>query len=103
MTPKEKEFVDYWTEKRKKWSWRKHSYHTFITVALPLSILIDLVNYFIIGDTEYDFFTFSHLGTFIFNLIIISVVIILGSGFANWNYNEGRYWSILRKNTNKLQ
>ncbi len=103
MTPKEKEFVDYWNEKRKKWSWKKHSYQTFVTAALPIAILIDTVNYFIIGDTAYDFFTFSHLLNFLLNLVILSVLVILGSGFANWNYNEGKYWSILRKNSNKLQ
>lgn len=103
MTPQEKQFVDYWTEKRKKWSWKKHTYQTFITIVLPIAILIDLVNYFIIGDTEYTFFTFTHLFTFLLNLLILSVLIIMGSGFTNWNYNEGKYWSILRKNANKLQ
>jgi len=103
MTPQEKKFVDYWTEKRKKWSWKRHTYQTFMTIVLPLAILIDLVNYFIIGDTEYTFFTFTHFFIFLLNLIILSILIILGSGFVNWNYNEGKYWSILRKNTNKLQ
>jgi len=103
MTPKEKLFVDYWTEKRKNWSWKKHSSKTFLTIVLPLAVLIDFVNFFIIGDTEYTFFTFSHLFTILFNTFLLSVVIILGSGFTNWNYNEGKYWSILRKNANKLQ
>ena len=103
MTPQEKNFIAYWTEKRKKWSWKKHTYQTFMTVVLPLSLLIDLVNYFIIGDTQYSFFTFAHFFTFLLNLIILSVIIILGSGFVNWNYNEGKYWNILRRNSNKLQ
>lgn len=103
MTPKEKQFVDYWAEKRKKWSWKEHSTKTFINIVLPIAVLIDGVNYFIIGDTEYNFFTFTHLFTFLLHIFLLSVVIILGSGFTNWNYNEGKYWSILRKNTNKLQ
>lgn len=103
MTPQEKKFLDYWAEKRKKWSWKKHSYQTFITVALPIALLIDLVNYFIIGDTHYAFFTFTHLFIFLLNLFVFSIFIILGSGFANWNYNEMKYWKIVRKNKNKLQ
>ncbi|WP_293300841.1 hypothetical protein [Pedobacter sp. UBA4863] len=103
MTPQEKQFVNYWSEKRKQWRWKKHSYRTFITVVLPIAILIDLVNYFIIGDTTYDFFSFGHFFVFLLNLIVLSILIILGSGLINWNYNESKYWNILRKSTNKLQ
>lgn len=103
MTQKEKQFIDYWTEKRKKWSWKRHTYRTFVTIVLPIAILIDLVNYFIIGDTEYTFFTFGHLFTYLLNTVLLAIVIILVSGLMDWNYNEGRYWSILRRNTNKLQ
>lgn len=103
MTQEEKQFVAYWTEKRKNWSWKRHSYRTFVTTALPISVLIDLVNYFIIGDTAYTFFTFEHLFTFLLNTFLLAIVLILGSGLMDWNYNEGKYWSILRKHTNKLQ
>ncbi|MFN0291728.1 hypothetical protein [Pedobacter helvus] len=103
MTQKEKQFVDYWTEKRKTWSWKKHTYQTFFSVALPISILIDLVNYFVIGDTTYTFFSFAHLFTYLLNFLTLAVALILGAGFVNWNYNEGKYWRILRKQNNNLR
>ncbi len=103
MTPQEQMFVDYWSEKRKKWSWKKHTYTTFKNIVLPVVILIDLVNFFVIGDTEYDFFSFMHLFILLRNLFLIGVLVILGSGIVDWGYNENRYWSILRKYKNKLQ
>ena len=103
MNAQEEKFISYWSEKRKQWNWRTHAKKVFSNVVLPLAILIDLVNFFIIGDTEYAFFTFTHLFSILLNLLVLSVLIILGSGFANWNYNEGKYWGILRKNSNKLQ
>lgn len=103
MTPQEQAFVNYWSEKRKKWSWRKYSYTIFITIVIPFTLLVDLVNFFIIGDTTYSFLSFSHLFVFLSNLVILSVVIIMGSGIINWNFNENKYWHILRKNADKLQ
>lgn len=103
MTSQEKEFVDYWGERRKKWNWKNHSYQTFIRIVLPIAVAIDLTNYFVVGDTEYSFFSFSHLFSFIKILLLISVFIILAGGFISWNLNENRYWKILRKNTDKLQ
>ena len=75
----------------------------FLNVVLPLAILIDLVNYFIIGDTAYAFFTFTHLFSVALNILVLAILIILGTGFASWNYNESKYWGILRKNNRKLQ
>lgn len=103
MTPQEQEFVAYWSEKRKLWSWRKHSIKTFLNIVLPVAVLIDFVNYFVIGDTEYDFISFLHFFIFLRNLIGLSILIIMGSGIIDWGYNEKRYWGILRKNKNKLQ
>lgn len=103
MNAQEEKFVAYWTERRKIWSWTTHAKRMFLNVVLPLSTLIDLVNYFIIGDTAYAFFTFTHLFNFVLNMLMLSVLIILGTGFASWNYNEGKYWEILRKNSKKLQ
>lgn len=102
MTQKERQFIDFWTEKRKTWSWKKHTYQTFLFAALPIAILIDLVNYFIIGDTSYSFFSFAHLFNFLLNLLGLSAMLILGSGFIDWNYNEGKYWRILRKENDNL-
>jgi hypothetical protein len=103
MNAQEEKFVNYWTERRKIWSWKTHSKKMFLNVVLPLAILIDLVNYFIIGDTAYTFFTFTHFFSVALNIIVLAVLIILGTGFASWNYNEGKYWGILRKNNKKLQ
>ena len=103
MTSQEQEFIAYWSEKRKKWSWRKHTISTFINIVIPVVALIDLVNYFIIGDTEYVFFSFMHLFTLLRNLLFIAIAIILGSGIVDWGYNERKYWRILRENKNKFQ
>lgn len=103
MTNRQQQFVDFWSEKRKTWSWKKHTYQTFLYVALPIAILIDLVNYFIIGDTTYLFFSFAHLFNFLLNLFMLAVVLVLATGFINWNYNEGKYWRILRKQNNNLR
>lgn len=88
MTFQEQQFVTYWSEKRKLWSWKKHSYKTFLNTALPIAILIDLVNYFVIGDTEYSFLSFLHIFIFFRNLVGVAVIVILGSGIIDWSYNE---------------
>ena len=103
MTPQEKEFAIYWAEHRKKWSWKTHTIKTFTKIVLPIVALIDLVNYFIIGDTDYSFFSFMHLFILLRNLIVLSILIIMATGILDWGYNENKYWSILRKNKNKLQ
>jgi hypothetical protein len=103
MQPQEQKFVAYWSKERKKWNWKRHTSTTFMRIVLPATIVIDLVNYFIIGDTEYSFLSFTHLFFVLRNLILLSVLVILGSGLFHWNYNENKYWTILRKYTNKLQ
>lgn len=103
MTPQEETFVNYWAAKRKTWKWSTHLQKTFFKIVLPIVVLIDLVNYFIIGDTEYSFFSFTHLFRIIVNIIFLGVVIIMSTGIVEWNYNESKYWGILRKYMNKLQ
>ena len=103
MTPTEEAFVNYWAAKRKEWKWSKHLKKTFFKIVIPLVILIDLVNYFIIGDTEYDFFSFTHFFNVLTNTIFLGVIIIMATGIIEWNYNENKYWAILRKYMNKLQ
>ena len=103
MTPQEEAFVNYWKEKRKEWKWSKHLKITFFRIVLPIVVLIDLVNYFIIGDTEYSFFSFTHFLRVLVNTIFLGVIIIMSTGIVEWNYNESKYWGILRKYMNKLQ
>lgn len=103
MSPQEKAFTDYWSVKRKRWKWNIHTKKTFVNIVLPLVISINLVNYFIIGDTAYNFFSFTHLYILIKNTVLFSVLLILGSGIVEWNFNESRYWRIMRKYINKLQ
>ena len=97
MTIGEQEFIKYWTKMRKDWSWMKHGIRTFWRLAAPLTLLIDSMNYFIIGDTEYDYFSLAHFFVFSKNLILFSVFTILISGIWFWNYHENKYWHIKRK------
>jgi hypothetical protein len=103
MTPTEKQFVAYWEQRRKHWNWITHAKKIFLKIALPLTFLINLVNYFIVGDTSYNFFSFYHLWEIIRNLVVISVFLIMTTGLVDWNLNESRYWRIKRKYMNKLQ
>lgn len=103
MTPEEQKFIIYWEEKRKTWRWTLHAKKIFVQYALPFSIFLDLANYYIVGDTAYDFFSFGHIWQFLWSTFLISSLIILASGIAQWNFNESKYWHIKRKYFNKLQ
>jgi hypothetical protein len=102
MTPQEEKFIAFWSQKRKTWKWNAHFKKTFFKIVLPFATLVDLVNYFIIGDTTYNFFSFSHLLTLIGNILFFSVAIIMLTGITEWNYNENKYWRIMRKNKDKF-
>jgi hypothetical protein len=97
MLPHEQEFINFWDKKRKKWSWTTHARKTFKRFAIPLAILIDLMNFFVIGDTTYYFFSITHIYYFVVNLMLISLFSIMISGIFYWNMNEYRYWKIKRK------
>ena len=97
MTQAEKEFVEYWKKRRTQWNWAK----TFKTGALyygvPIVLLIDLMNYFVIAGSKYAFISFRHLFELGFNLIWIGALSGFFYGFFGWNSKEGKYRRIIRK------
>lgn len=101
MSPQEEDFINFWAKERKDWSWLKHAKKIFSRYALPLALLIDITNFFIIGDTEYYFFSISHLMIFVRNLVMLSVFMIMTSGLLYWNINENRFWNLKRKYNKK--
>lgn len=97
MSPQEQDFINYWSKMRKDWSWMRHGIKTFWRVALPITLLIDSMNYFIIGDINFDYFSLDHIFVLLKYLILFSIFTILVSGIWFWNYHESKYWRIQRK------
>jgi len=97
MTESEIEFIKAWEIRRKKWKWSRVLFKISLFLALPLVVLIDLVNFFIVGDVLYPFFSFSHLLQIIQNLIIFSLILGIGFGAFTWYSNEIKFQKLKNK------
>jgi len=101
MTSSEKEFIEYWETERKTWSWAKKFKKGALYIAWPIVIMIDLINFFIIGDISYAFISLSHLFYLLFNLLWAGVLAGFAYGFYSWNVNEIKYSRLIRKRNNE--
>lgn len=98
MTPREKKFIDYWSVARKNWNWGKNFKKTVLQLVLPLVLLVDVINFFIVGDVSYGFISLKHFWRLGLNFVILSVLIGFTYNLVIWNTNEMRYWSIMKRN-----
>lgn len=98
MTPREKKFVDYWSVARKSWNWGKRFKKTVLHFVLPLVLLVDMINFFIVGDVSYGFISLTHFWRLGLTFVILAVLIGFTYNLITWNANEMRYWSIMKKN-----
>jgi len=96
MTSSEEKFIAYWEEKRKTWSWPENFKKGALYIAWPVVVLIDLINFFIIGDISYAFISLPHLFYLLFNLLWAGVLTGFAYGLYNWNINEIRYTRLMR-------
>ncbi|HXH99010.1 MAG TPA: hypothetical protein VNI52_01990 [Sphingobacteriaceae bacterium] len=97
MTGGEKRFFDSWGIARKKWKWGENFKRTALYFVLPFVLLIDTINFFIIGDAKYAYMSFGHLWDLITNFIGFSLFIGFTYNLFTWNINEMRYWELVRK------
>jgi hypothetical protein len=97
MTEREKKFLEHWDSERKNWKWGENFRRTSLYFVLPIVILIDTINFFIIGDANYAYISFIHLWDLITDFFILSLTIGFLFNFFRWNINETRYWRIVRK------
>ena len=102
MTSGEKKFFKQWSIDRKKWRWGEKFKRTALYFVLPLVLLIDVINFFIIGDAKYAYLSFEHVWTVITNFVTFSIVIGFAYNLFTWNINEMRYWKIAGKNKNEV-
>lgn len=102
MTNGEKRFFKQWGIARKKWKWGENFKRTALYFVLPLVLLIDTVNFFIIGDANYAYLSLPHIWDMIINFVTFSIVIGFIYNLFRWNINEMRYWEISRKNKNEV-
>lgn len=101
MTSSEKKFIAYWEEKRKTWSWGKNFRKGALYIAWPIVIMIDLINFFIIGDINYAFISLSHVFYLLFDLLWTGVLAGFAYGLYNWNVNEIKYGRLIKKRNNE--
>ncbi|HEY1025828.1 MAG TPA: hypothetical protein VGE26_11730 [Sphingobacteriaceae bacterium] len=101
MSPGEKRFTDYWGIARKNWNWGKKFKKTALHLVLPLVVLVDFINFFIIGDLSYGFISLEHLWRLGLNSIVFSILIGFVYNLIVWNTNEMRYWSIMKREERK--
>lgn len=101
MEAEELDFLKIWEAKRKRWKWGKVFVNTILYFALPIVVTIDFVNFFIIADTSFGFFSFAHLWQFIQTLLIFSLIMGSGFGIFYWYSNEIKFQRLLRKQENE--
>ncbi|WP_423146314.1 hypothetical protein [Rubrolithibacter danxiaensis] len=97
MTSSEKEFITYWSKARREWNWGKTFAVGVLYISLPVIILYDLVNFFIIGDVVYPYFSFTHFFNLLFKFIWTGIPGGFIYGLYNWNSREVRYKKLLKK------
>ena len=102
MRPSDRKFVEYWQTARKDWNWGKTFKNGVLYFALPIVILIDLVNFFIIGDVNYAFLSFNHFYHLLKNFLPTALFIGFAYGLYDWNSKEQKYWRILKKHKDEL-
>lgn len=97
MTKQEEVFLQEWDIKRRKWKWGKVFLNGVIYIALPLVIIIDFVNFFIVGDVAFGFFSLFHLWELIQTFLIFSLIIGTVYGAYAWYSNELKFQSLKRQ------
>ncbi|HEY0669586.1 MAG TPA: hypothetical protein VGD22_15495 [Sphingobacteriaceae bacterium] len=102
MTNRDKRFFKHWGIARKKWKWGENFKRTALYFVLPLILLIDTINFFIIGDAKYAYISFEHMWNMITNFATFSVIIGFVYNLFIWNINEMRYWEIARRSKNEV-
>ena len=94
--------MEYWKKERKSWNWGKVFKKGVLQFAWPVIILIDLVNFFIIGDLNYAFISFDHLFYLIKKLLVFGALLGFAYGFFDWNGNERRYKRLTRQRPDEV-
>ena len=97
MTDAEKEYVEYWKKHRSEWNWGKTFKSGALYYGVPVVLLIDFINYFIIGGSKHAYISFSHFWRLSLNLILIAGLTGFVYGVLSWNMKERKYWKIVRK------
>lgn len=97
MDAEELDFLQNWEVKRKKWSWGKFFFNTVLYVAVPIVLTIDFINFFIIADTNFSFFSWEHLWEFIKTLLVFSLFIGSSFGVFYWYSNELKFQRLTQK------
>lgn len=91
------QFIKYWETKRKNWKWGYFFSKTTLNITIPIVLIIDLVNFFVVADVKFGFFSINHIWEIIKLLILFSAIITLPYGLFYWYSNELRYQKINRR------
>lgn len=97
MSEEEDLFLKEWEVKRRNWRWGKFIRKTTSNITFPIILITDLMNFFVIGDVKFGFFSFSHLWEIIKLLILFSLLITLPYGLFYWYSNELKFQKLSRK------
>lgn len=97
MSEEEDNFITNWKRKRNDWKWSKFLKNTTYYITFPIVLIIDFVNFFIVADVSFSFFSFSHIWELIKMLILFSLIITIPYGLFYWYSNELKFQKLNRK------
>ncbi|WP_026902599.1 hypothetical protein [Pedobacter glucosidilyticus] len=97
MDAEELAFLESWEIRRRKWRWGRVFFNTILYIAVPVVLTIDFINFFIIADTNFGFFSLEHLWEFLKTLLVFSLIIGSSFGVFYWYSNELKFQRLTRK------
>jgi hypothetical protein len=97
MDAEELAFLQNWELKRKNWSWGRVFFNAVLYVVVPIVFTVDFINFFIIADTNFGFFSWEHLWEFIKTFFVFSLIIGSSFGVYYWYFNELKFQRLTRK------